>query len=124
MVPAAKERNEGEEVFGDVELWMPSSSSDSTGLNIGEVGLRFEMRSSLMLRCLRMGLHGRGLRVGFGEKRSSRSCAEGELGSSMLSGTGCGLGGGVQSTAVCRGPYSHVTSESFNLFGCSKINIF
>jgi hypothetical protein len=34
----------------------------------------------------------------------------------MLSGTGGGLGGGVQSTAVCRGPYSHVTSESFNLF--------
>ena len=111
MVPAVKERNGGEEVFGDVELWVSSSSSDSTGLNIGEVGLKFEIRSSLMLRCLRMGLHGRG----FGEKRSSRSCAEGELGPSMLSGTGCGLGGGVQSTAVCRGPYSHVTSESFNL---------
>lgn len=64
-----------------------------------------------MLRCLRMGLQGRG--VVFGEKRSNRSCAE--LGPSMLSGTGGGLGGGVQSTAVCRGPYSHVTSESFNL---------
>lgn len=32
------------------------SSSDSTGLNIGEVGGRSEVRSSLMLRCLRIGL--------------------------------------------------------------------
>ena len=115
MDPGAKERNEGEEAVGDVELRVSSSSSDSTGLNTGEVGLRFEIRSSLMLRCLRMGLQGRGLRVGFGEKRSSRSCAEGGLGLSILSETGGGLGGGVQSTAVCRGPYSHVTSESFNL---------
>ena len=115
MFPAAKERNEVEEAVGDGELGVSSSSSDSTGLNKGEVGLRFEIRSSLMLRCLRMGLQGRRLRVGFGEKRSRRSCAEGELGPSTLSGTGCGLGGGVQSTAVCRGPYSHVTSESFNL---------
>jgi hypothetical protein len=115
LFPAAKERNEVEEAVGDVELGVSSSSSDSTGLNIGEVGLRFEIRSSLMLRCLRMGLQGRRLRVGFGEKRSRRSCVEGELGPSTLSGTGCGLGGGVQSTAVCKGPYSHVTSESFNL---------
>ena len=114
FVPAAKERNGGEEGAGYVELWV-SSSSDSTGLNTGEEGLRFEIRSSLMLRCLRMGLQGRGLREGF-EKRSSRSCAEGGSGPSMLSGTGGGLGGGVQSTAVCSGPYSHVTSESFNLF--------
>ena len=113
-----KERNEGEEGAGDVEMWVSSSSSssssDSTGLNTGGVGLRFEIRSSLMLRCLRMGLQGRGLSA-FGAKRSSRSCAEGGSGPSMLSGTGGGLGGGVQSTAVCRGPYSHVTSESFNL---------
>jgi hypothetical protein len=114
LVPAAKERNEVEEAVGDIVLRVSSSSSESTGLNAGEeVGLRFEIRSSLMLRCLRMGLQGRGLRVD--EQRSSRTCAEGELGSSMLSGTASGLGGGVQSTAVCRGPYSHVTSESFNL---------
>ena len=113
LVPDAKERSEGEEAVGDIELRESSSSSEPTGLNTGEVGLRFEIRSSLMLRCLRMGLQGRGLRVG--EQRSSRACAEVELDSSMLSGTG-GLGGGAQSTAVCRGPYSHVTSESFNLF--------
>ena len=27
----------------------------------------------------------------------------------------CGFGGGVQSTAVCSGPYNHVTSESLSL---------
>jgi hypothetical protein len=71
-----KERNGGEEEdVGDVEIWVLSSSSDSTGLNTGEVGLRFEIRSSHMLRCLRMGLQGRGLGVGFGEKRLGRSCA-------------------------------------------------
>jgi hypothetical protein len=63
-VPAAKERSEVGEAVGDIEVWVSSSSSESTGLNTGEVGLRFEIRSSLMLRCLRMGLQGRGLRVG------------------------------------------------------------
>ena len=109
---AAKERNEvGEVAVGDSVS--SSSSSESMGLNIGEAGWRFEIRSSLMLRCLRMGLQGRGLRVGVGEQRSSGTCAD----PSMLPGTDGVLGGGgVQSTAVCRGPYSHVTSESFNLF--------
>ena len=75
LVPGAKERNALEEVVGDVEWWVSSSSSpsDSTGLNMGEVGMRSEIRSSLMLRCLRMGLRGRGLGVEFGgEERSSR----------------------------------------------------
>jgi len=111
--PVEKERNEVEEAVGDIDS--SSSSSDSTGLNIGEVEMRSEVRSSLMLRCLRIGLRGWILRVGLGEKRSSRSCAGLGLGPSTLSGTGRGLGGGVQSTAVCRGPYNHVTSESFNL---------
>jgi hypothetical protein len=67
-----------------------------------------------MLRCLRMGLAGRasarralamfrklGLDV---EERSRRSWAEAGLTASTLSGMGSGLGGGVHSTAVCRGP--------------------
>ena len=105
LVRAAKERNE-EEAVGDVDLlvWSSSSSSESTGLNTGEEGLRSEMRSSLMLRCLRMGLRGWGLRVGLGEKRSKGSWAEVALDPSRQSETGCGLGSGVQSTAVCRGP--------------------
>ena len=48
--------------------------------------------------------------------RSRRSCAEDGSLSSTEVGSGLGLGGGAQSTAVWRGPYSHVTSESFNLY--------
>lgn len=117
LVPAAKERKEVEETAGDIESRVSSTSSSSSsepmGLNTGEVGMRSEIRSSLMLRCLRMGLRGRGL--GLGEKRSNWLSVVG-WGPSRLSGTGSGLGGGVQSAAVCKGPYSHVTSESFNLF--------
>jgi len=55
-----------------------SSSSDSTGLKMGDDGGKSEVSSSLMLRCLRMGLVGGGRRgcVDLLEERSSRSSAD------------------------------------------------
>lgn len=79
------------------------SSSDSTGLKMGDAGAKSDVNSSLMLRCLRMGFVGGGRGRDGPAERSRRSSAD--AGScSTVSGTGCGFGGGVHSTAVCSGP--------------------
>lgn len=73
---------------------------------MGEMG-RSEVRSSLILLCLRMGfVRGCwGFRAVEGvEWRSRRSAVDGGLRLSTESGTGSGFGGGDQSTAVWRGP--------------------
>jgi len=86
-----------------------TASSESKGLKTGDVGGKSEVRSSPMLRCLRMGRGGREV------ERSKWSWTGVGLNGSTESGMDGGFGGGVHSTAVCRGPYSHVTSQSLSL---------
>lgn len=62
------------------------------------------MRSSLILRCLRMGFVRGDSEILEAECRSRRSCVDARGALSTESGTGAGLGGGVHSTALCSGP--------------------
>jgi hypothetical protein len=102
-----RSRGAPDPAVGPPAPYASSSSSDSAGLNRG-LG-RSLVSSSLMLRYLRMGFFPDAV------ERSNRSCAELALSTEL--GWGPGLGGGDQSTAVWRGPYSQVTSESFSLRG-------
>ena len=88
----------------------PSSSSESGGLRAGENG-NSEVSCSQMDRCLRMGLRTAAV--------TQSSVGEGEEGrSSAAAALGEGLGVG---SAVWRGPYSQVTSESLSLR--ARVNI-
>ena len=100
-----------------IPLWGMVHYQSAGLLGAGFSGLlgKSLIRSSLMLRCLRMGLC-----FGTWFTGDGRSTSDGEvLGELELvrepESEVLRRGGGVQSMAVCRGPYSHVMSESLSL---------